>query len=184
MEKPKVKVFDLNDSSLKELGHVLSSPTARKIITVLVENEMYINELAKKIDTSSNLTSHHLEKLVKIGIVSITNKPISRKHKDHKYYKINMDIFISIKQNKTDGSKLKRIFKDTIKFASIGIAGLMMWGFTSISSNGTLSDDVKPLLDLPDIANSDSLVYALLVMFGLIIGSYLFSKFKNKKRGF
>lgn len=120
----KIKLFN-SDESLKLLGELLSNKSSRDIIGLLIEKEMYKNAIATKLNLRLNLVSHHLEKMESIGLVEISHKKIIRKGDDHKFFRINPKIFLmpnySEKEIKEKGI-LKRIFKDGIKFASIGLA--------------------------------------------------------------
>lgn len=123
---PRIKVFNLSDESLKLLGELLTNESSRSIILALIENQMYVNQLAEKLDMRVSLVIHHLKKLGELGLLDIEEKPISKRTKDHKFFKINTDVFLSFTMDKT-GNKLKRIFKNGIKFTSIGITSLFVW---------------------------------------------------------
>ena len=125
----KIKLFN-SDESLKLLGELLSNKSSRDIIGLLIEKEMYKNAIATKLNLKLNLVSHHLEKMESIGLVETSYKKIVRKGEDHKFLRINPKIFLmpnhSEKEIKEKGI-LKRIFKDGIKFASVGIATVITW---------------------------------------------------------
>ena len=118
----KIKVFTPDEKSLKTLGELLSNDTSRKIIKILIEDEMYVNQISVKLSITPNLVTHHLKKLESIGLVNVTSKPISRKTKNHNFYKIRNDIFVDLKPKE---DKLKRIFRPGIKIAGVctGIIG-------------------------------------------------------------
>jgi len=88
---------------------------SRNIIRLLIEKEMYANEIANKLDIQFNLISHHLKKIGDLGLLSVTEKRIVRKGKMHKYYKINQGIFLLPNHRKDrvyDKGILKKIFRD------------------------------------------------------------------------
>ena len=124
----KVKIFIPTDESLKQLGELLMTKTSRLIILELVGKEMYVNELAIKLKLRVSLVTHHLEKLVGLGLLDIVNKPISRKTKNHRFFRFKTDIFLDFTED-LDGNKLKRIFKDGVRFASIGIVAFTSFLF-------------------------------------------------------
>ena len=77
-----VKIFSSEDEKLKMLGELLSNKSSRDIVKLLAYEEMYINEISKKLDMRSSLVIHHLKKLRALGLLQITNKKIVRKGND------------------------------------------------------------------------------------------------------
>jgi len=58
----KIKVFSSEDENLKVLGELLSNKSSRGIIKLLLDKEMYTNEIAKKIRTQSKSCHSSLTK--------------------------------------------------------------------------------------------------------------------------
>ena len=175
---PKVKVLKITDHYLKTLGELCINETSRSIMLILAENQMYVNEIAKKLSMRVSLVIHHLQKIIALGIVEIEEKPISKKTKNHRYFKLNADIYFSLTPDK-DGNKLKRIFKNGVKFVGIGIAGLVSYLIT-MSNNVVPSKHLPP--DNQNIDASPVIILLLVLIIGLIIERIYF-QFKNKKRG-
>lgn len=175
---PKIKVFRPTDESLKLLGELLTNDTSRRIIMTLGAEELYVNKLAEKLDLRVSLVIHHLKKLENLGLVDVVEKPISKRTKNHRFFKLRTDVFLSFTEDK-EKNKLKRIFKEGIKFTSILLVGVGIW-LTSTISGGVLHDS-KPILDLPPIEDSDKLVYVLLVVLILIIIERIHSKLKKNR---
>lgn len=123
----KIKVFSSDDEKLKILGELLSNKSSRDIIRLLIEKEMYTNEIAKKLDIRPNLVIHHLQKLEKAGLLEVSEKKIIRKGNDHKHYKMIPNFFISPNNSKQEFKKkgiLKKIFRESVKLLSIGAIGI------------------------------------------------------------
>ena len=131
---PKIKVFKPTDESLKLLGELLTNETSRRIILTLGESEMYVNKLAEKLDIRVSLVIHHLKKLGELGLLDIVEKPISKRTKDHKFFKLSTDVFLSFTEDKDD-NKLKKLFRSGIKFTVIGIIGVSTFLITQIPSS-------------------------------------------------
>lgn len=126
----KIKVFDAEDNKLKILGELLSNDTSRKIIRMLIQQECYTNEISTKLNIRVSLVIHHLKKLEQIGVLEINHKQIVKKGNHHRYFRMMPGLFITPNETKENLDKkgiLKKIFKDGIKFASIGIAGMITW---------------------------------------------------------
>jgi len=125
----KIKVFSSEDEKLQMLGELLSSKSSRDIIKLLIEKEMYANEISSRLGIKFNLIAYHLKKMENIRLVSITEKQIVKKGKMHKFYKINSGIFLlpSHKEEVRDNGFLKKVFREGIKFTAVGIAAISTW---------------------------------------------------------
>ena len=180
----KIKIFG-SDDDLKALGELLSNETSRKIISSLMKKEMYTNELATTLDMRVSLIIHHLKKMEELGLLEITNKKIIRKGQEHRFFRMSSDIFITLNNTKEEINKkelLKRIFRDGIKFASIGISGMFIW----MSDIPHFLETQSPVFPVPfglDNSSSDPLVPALIIVIVGLIIERVFSIRKNKKRG-
>lgn len=139
----KIKVFSSDDEKLKILGELLSNKSSRDIIKLLIEKEMYINEIAKKLELRPNLVIHHLQKIESAGLVEITKKKISRKGDDHKFFRMIPNFFISLGSNDTHASekKSKKLFRKGIKFLSIGFAMISTWFSVRLLQNQVILQD-------------------------------------------
>ena len=67
-----------------------------------MNKEMYINEIATKLDIRTSLVIHHIKKLEELKMVEISEKIIKRKGIKHRFFKIDSDIFITINKNKEE----------------------------------------------------------------------------------
>ena len=144
-EVPKVKILSLRatDDSLKKFCEVGANATGRKILLALTEKEGYLNEIAQKVGITVPTLLNHMQKLKDIGLLTTICKPISRKTKEHNYFILNPDVFVSLTSltPEEEQSKFKRIFKEGIKFVSIGFASVVSFlvasesDFTSSSSS-------------------------------------------------
>lgn len=123
----KIKVFSSEDEKLKILGELLSNKSSRDIIRLLIEKEMYTNEIAKKLELRANLIIYHLQKMESIGLLEITNKKILRKGEEHRFFKIPSGMLIVPNESNEIAKNgfLKKIFKEGIKFVAIGFATII-----------------------------------------------------------
>ena len=170
------KVFTSDDRSLKLLGELLSNQVSRDIIRLLIEKEMYANEIANKLDIQFNLISHHLKKMGELGLLSVNEKRIVKKGQMHKYYKISPGIFLLPSHTKDrvyDKGILKKIFRDGIKFAGIGLSGIVSF----LISNSFQSTDTwaNPYQLKADGFLTSIIIGLIVVISGLII----YIKFKK-----
>lgn len=124
----KIKVFTSDNEKLKVLGELLSNKSSRDIIRLLIEKEAYTNEIAKKLGLRPNLAIHHLQKMESIGLLKITNKKITKKGEEHRFFRIPDGIMIFPKKpQENKNNLLKKIFRDNIKIIGFGIGILSSW---------------------------------------------------------
>lgn len=166
----KIRKFDISDSNLAKLGLVLRNEKCRKIIIILTEKEMYVSQIAKELKIGINIVSDQLKILRELNLVDVTRKPIKRRCNDHNFYRMKNDIFVSIVPEE---NKMKRIFKDGIKFASIAIVAVFS-GLVLIQEK--ISNDVD--IDLK-FYNVDNLVLPLII---IIIGLNIILFFEKRKK--
>lgn len=176
----KIKVFSSEDEKLKILGELLSNKSSLDIIKLLIEKEMYTNEIAKKLNLRVNLVIYHLKKLEELGLLKITHKTIVKKGNDHRYFRMIPNLFITVNETKGDLDKkgiLEKIFKEGMKFATIGIAGLVSWILVPKHKFG-LTDGHNTVIDAdPNII----WIPLVVIILGLIVEriSVLLKKKKN-----
>jgi len=173
----KIRIFG-SDDNLKALGELLSNETSRKIISSLMQQEMYTNELSTKLDMRVSLVIHHLKKMEELGLLDIKNKKIIRKGQEHRFFKFNFDIFITLNNTKVEVEEkgiLKKIFRDGVKFTIIGIAAIISFiiphEFYSRNTWSGLYNNDEFSLELP----------LIVIVIGLIMEIINF-RIKNKKK--
>lgn len=128
--KDEIRVFTHDDKSLKLLGELLSNDTSRRIIRCLIEKQMYTNELATKLDIPISLVIHHLKKLEELGLVDVEEKQITRKTKDHKFFRMTGKFFILPNDSQYEVTKtgmLKQIFREKIRYTLVGSTALSVF---------------------------------------------------------
>lgn len=176
----KIKVFSSSDEKLKSLGELLSNKSSRDIIRLLIDKEMYINEIAKKLGLRVNLVIHHLQKMESIGLLEITNKTITKKGEEHRFFRIphGMLIFPEKSEYETNNGLLKKIFKKGIKFMVIAIAGAIPSSIEFLVKSQNVNKDADV-----NLLGSNSLVFGLtIIVIGLVIERIISSR-KKRKRG-
>ena len=178
----KIKVFGNDEDSLKTLGQLLSNETSRKIILCLNGHEMYINQISKACGIQMNLTIYHVKKLEELGLVTITEKAIVRKGVDHKFYKMIPNMFVNATQTKQEMQEkgfFKKIFKEGIKFTSIGIIGFLTFIIQLKKEVEPSADQFAANDDIIISNNSEPLISSLLIV---IIGLLIIYFLEKRKR--
>ena len=180
----KIKIFSSEDEKLKLLGELLSNKSSRDIIKLLIDKEMYTNEIVKKLDLKVSLVIHHLQKMESIGLLEITNKKIARNGEEHRFFRIPTGMLIVPNKSEEDTNNgfLKKIFKKGVKFAVIGGIALFVWINTTLHKNSQVDDSefiIGDILDIPFYQES-SFFPLLIIIIGLIVDRIISYK-KNKK---
>lgn len=178
----KIKIFHIDDSSLKQLGELLGNETSRTIIKELIDKEYYTNELAKKLDIPVSLVIHHLRKLEELDMVDIKQKKITKKGINRRFFRIRSDMIIakSTKEEETATMRIKNMFREGTKFCTIGLASVGSYFITSYLQNAVeMWNSSEGRLD---VGYSDPIIIALVILIlGLVMERILASK-KNKKK--
>jgi len=176
-----IKVLHIsNADTSKTFGEILKNPSGRNLLEALKEKQMYVNEMHKQQDMRVSLISHHLNKLIDLGLLNISEKPINKKTKNHRFFKTKHDAYL-ILIKKEEGipveevhkySILNKIFNnDLVKLSCVGIAGVSTWIATNIIDTST----VERITTYPILA---SLLTITVIGLGLFVIYY--SK-KHKK---
>jgi len=193
-EDDKIKVF-ASDDNLKALGELLSNESSRKIIKNLMEHQMYTNEIATKLDIRVSLVIHHLKKLEELGLLEIVDKKIKRKGKEHRFYKIDSDIFVTVNKTKEEVEEkgiLKKFFKEGIKLCSVFLAavvGISIFTKENITKPREIindNDGIIPDLDLVKIPIENVATFQyewIIIPIVVIILSVIFIFLKKRKKG-
>src|SRR5438309_6579342 len=136
--KNEMAVFSSDDERLKFLGEIFGNSTSRTILSLLIEQEMTVMEIAKKTGMKPNLIMHHLNKMIQTEVVTITKKTINSRGHLMKHYKAKPVIMMFSKNHAKRAQKSKslfRIIKRITRFASIGFAGALTWMITNPQGN-------------------------------------------------
>ncbi len=197
-----VKIFS-NGEDRKIFGDLESTQSSRDIIDLLIENEMYQNEIATKLNLRRNTVHHHLSRMKEINLVEVTLKEIVKNGEKHEFYKIPPAILIlpATHNNKKIQDKiLKRIFRPAVRFSAIAITAPFLWLFGNHNQpfdNSNQPDDGRSGFDrftstmntsetdpLAHISETDSslILPLIFVIFGLIVEVIILQKKKKKIR--
>ena len=177
----KIKVFSSDDEKLKVLGELLSNKSSRDIIRLLIEKEMYTNEIAKKLELRPNLVIHHLQKMGSVGLLEITNKKITRKGEEHKFFRIpdGMIIFPQKPQGSIRNNSIRKVFRDNIKLMAFGTGILSSW---FVSRQIYLTDDTLSASGEESITKLFYSNYDIWIPILAVSGFIIFGILLNNKR--
>ncbi len=81
---------------------ILGNGTRRKILTILSEEPMYFNQLAKKIGIGQQAVLRHLQALEDIGLIETYAEKSDLGAPDRKYYRLNESFFLTISLSEDD----------------------------------------------------------------------------------
>lgn len=181
----KIHIYSTDDEKLKFLGQMLNSDTSRKILQLLIQNEMTSNEISESSGLSLSLVIHHVNKMMQSGIVHISKITVTSKNQPMKYYSAKSGIVILPEKAVAKAQQSKsfsKSLKDIMKFASIGIAGLVSWFLVQFKQNSEISLDRTPYPGT-GITEHELMSVAIplsVVMIGLLV-QFLLNHYKKKK---
>jgi len=172
-----IKVLHIsNEDTSKTFGEIMKTKSSSSLVEALKDDQMYVNQMHNKLDQRVSNITHHLNKLIELGVVNIEEKPINKKTKPHRHFDITIDGFLVLIK-KEEGVEevhkykiLKNMFKDKVKFSSVIIAGVATWFSTNILNS------TNPA------RYTDELTLPILLTGIVVIGLGLFVIYYSKKR--
>jgi predicted transcriptional regulator len=147
--KDTILIFSSEDERLKFLGEILSNESSRSILTLLIEKEMTLMQIAKQTSLNPTLVIHHLKKLLQSDVVTITKTIANKKGRPMKFYRARPILMISskgIRDNIHKNKSLLNVIKKISRFAAIGLAGMSAW---MVTSTGTMLDPLQSAYKYP-----------------------------------
>jgi ArsR family transcriptional regulator len=87
---------------------ILGNDTRRKILTVLAEEPMYFNQLAKEIGIGQQAVLRHLQALEDIGLIESFGEKSDFGAPDRKYYRLNDSFILTISLSEDDFTVTKQ----------------------------------------------------------------------------
>lgn len=125
-----IKIFSSNDEKLKSLGKILNNDSGREIFQRLRKKEMTANEIALQTKLSLPLVLHHINQMIQAEIAYVSKTENNSKNQPMKYYSAKSGVVIlperaseKAKQSKSFSKSIKSI----MKFAGIGVGGIVSW---------------------------------------------------------
>jgi len=181
--KNNLMIFSSDDDRLKFLGEVFGNSTSRTILTLLIEKDMTVMEIAKETGLKPNLIMHHLNKMMQAEIVTITKKTTNSRGHLMKHYRAKPVIMMFSKnyaQRAQKSKSLFRIIKRITRFASIGFAGALTWMITSPEGNTAFKypkTTLPPYMTPIEVTSySSELVFAITVTLSVVIAGLVIER--------
>src|ERR1700752_3233041 len=92
---------------------ILCSGTRRKILSILAEEPMYFNQLAKKVHVGQQAILRHMETLEKNGIVESYLEKSALGGPSRKYYKVRTSFSLNVSLSKDSFYVINREIKES-----------------------------------------------------------------------
>jgi len=113
-----MSILDIETNIILE---IISSKTRRKILSILSEEPMYFNQLAKKIDIGQQSILRHMVILEKSGLIETYEERSNLGGPNRKYYKVKSSFNINVSLSKDSFSLVSKEieeigYKDTLTF--------------------------------------------------------------------
>ena len=121
-------MLNLDDEKISKVSEVLGSKACKKILEVLIEENLSESDLAKKLDMPLNTVEYNLKKLIHVGLVEKTKEFFwSKKGKKIPIYRAARKSIIIQPKSKT----LKSIITTGIASIIIGAGIRIYYGINS-----------------------------------------------------
>ena len=166
----RIKVFYSDDDKLKILGELLGNKSSRDIIRLLIYKESYTNDIARRLNLRANLVIHHLKKMESIGLVEVRTGRITKKGKEHRFFRVHPGILVLPEGTESEGA-LKKLFKRTVKFAAVGASAALSYFLVDMLQVTQVGGHITS-----QIRSVDPLVYPLVVVIAGLAVLYLKKK--------
>ncbi|MDE1818896.1 MAG: winged helix-turn-helix transcriptional regulator [Thaumarchaeota archaeon] len=176
----KIEIVSTDDEKIKAIGELLSNDTSRKILKLLLENEMTANQISQKTDILLSLAIYHLKKMQEAEIVKIRVGKNTKK-RDMIYYTTTKFAIIIVPTKISDKAKksktLMNSFRKLYQFAAIGIASITSYIVTqTVQFNQIPSGTRTP----PGVESSEHVLWPIMIalivsLSGLIIERVYFA---------
>ncbi len=175
----KLQIFSTTDEKLKIIGEILQNESSRQILSLLIQKELPSLQICKETDLQLSLVLHHLNKMIAVGLVTISRIEKNEKNQDMKFYKAKSAIMI-LPNSSVDVARKSKLFSNSInkilRFVGIGITGLATWIISEIIMKPQIT------LDRPSGMPLQSYQYiAIIISLVVIISGLLIERFTKSK---
>jgi ArsR family transcriptional regulator len=103
-----IEPVDFSDIILE----IISNETRRKILSILSEEPMYFNQLAKKLAIGQQAVLRHMETLERFGLVETYAERSTLGAPNRKYYKVKRSFNLNVSLSKNSFSLINREIKE------------------------------------------------------------------------
>lgn len=163
-----VQIVSAEDEKIKLIGNMLFTDTSRKILRLLLQEELSAGQIAQKSEMLISLAMYHLEKLQQAGLVKITKTAKSSKGHEVKYYGPSKMVVVIFPKDSSSIAK-RGIFgflNKKCRLAIIGLAGIVS---AMISQNVPLEPTHGDALYAAQASPLPLLIPVLILCSGLLI---------------
>ena len=106
--------FSLREIKADIILEIISNETRRKILSILCEEPMYFNQLAKKLEIGQQAVLRHMETLERSGLVETYAERSTLGAPNRKYYKVKRSFNLNVSLSKNSFSLTNREIKEII----------------------------------------------------------------------
>jgi len=158
-----IEIFSLPDERLKLLMEELSNETSQSIIKCILEGNRTAGEIASMTNLSISLVAYHLERLLKTGIIKISNVEMNSKNRATKVYNsTKTTIVIKLQKDSNLSNKIKSLLALSASIATIGMI-MMIVQFVG------LQNQIQIVLTDPDKQSFSLIIkYIPIILSGII----------------
>jgi predicted transcriptional regulator len=97
-----IKIYFSDDEKIKSFGEILTSDAGRLILKMLLQEELTANQISQKSGISLQLVKYHVNKMQRLGIISISKTEKNSKAHDMKFYAAAKFAIMILPQNEQE----------------------------------------------------------------------------------
>ncbi|HLC85977.1 MAG TPA: winged helix-turn-helix domain-containing protein [Candidatus Nanoarchaeia archaeon] len=190
MAEEKFVLMNLEDAKSKELAQVISSDTARKILSLLADKPLSETEISEKLSMPLPTVHYNIQQLLKANIIEIKDFLWSEKGKKIQLYKLSNKLIIIAPKTSSISfiEKLKDIIPVVLGgfLVSVGIYAYQIFRRNISTLNGheyssmlssaeskAMGESTATLQKIPEMTNSST--FALWFLLGIIFAALLYT---------
>lgn len=152
--KKNVRIYANNDEKMRELGNILSTTKSRTIYQILIEKELNAKEIGKLLELHENPRLpnliYHLDKMVKVGLLTVKKRQQRKRGHILKYYKAIPLILILPPANLEKASNSKSLFNILERLLKFTTSVVLMMSFSTFFKQ--LKSFIPIILKLKNLA--------------------------------
>jgi DNA-binding transcriptional ArsR family regulator len=169
----KVVMLSLDDEKSKDISKVLSSDTARQILSYLASvDEASESEISEKLKIPISTVHYNITNLLNSGFVVSENFHYSQKGKTVEHYKVAEKLIMIVPSKKQKFSDiLKSLIPAFISFAIVSVGSIIMNLFSKANDALMLSRAVPEMKDSFGLMSTSSLEENLVVQSVEVLGA-------------
>lgn len=129
LAEEQIKIYFSDDEKIKSFGEILTSDAGRLILKMLLQEELTANQISQKSGVSLQLVKYHVNKMQRLGIISISKTEKNSKAHDMKFYTAAKFAIMILPQGEQEKitAQFIRSFRKVSKVTAVVVGVVTAW---------------------------------------------------------